>query len=349
MHPSVSPPHPPLPPERLSGSPCAVPAPDNTIVTIGDNHYLWGIFLLVASARKAGMEEPFLVGCKGFGEREERVLRQLGNVGFVRLDGERKSLTCCKAKVILKAGTDFVSWVDSDGFFTGNVSEWLPPEDEESIHARMRAPAELPGRSWNRKMAGDGRSVPAEVLGTWQRDVAAVAGNALPSPRFASTVSACIFSLSLRRHGKFLEVWDVLQDRVLPARDVGVVDRSLRIYPQLDESTLNACLAFAPDAPAVQDYKLDKDRSRLYMHFIGQPKPWTGWTRRAFRFFDEYVEVAEWAAARGFELPGPLPPSLDASRKRICRALIPWTTLKPKLAKRIGRLFRRPVKAGPAQ
>jgi hypothetical protein len=31
-------------------------AQDNTIVTIGDIHYLWGLFLLVASARKAGME-----------------------------------------------------------------------------------------------------------------------------------------------------------------------------------------------------------------------------------------------------------------------------------------------------
>ena len=34
---------------------------DNTIVTIGDINYLWGIFLLIASARKAGMHEPFLV------------------------------------------------------------------------------------------------------------------------------------------------------------------------------------------------------------------------------------------------------------------------------------------------
>ena len=37
---------------------------DNTIVTIGDINYLWGIFMLIASARESGMEEPFLADVK---------------------------------------------------------------------------------------------------------------------------------------------------------------------------------------------------------------------------------------------------------------------------------------------
>ena len=39
---------------------------NNTVVTIGDINYLWGIFLLVASIRKSGMDEPILVGTQKF-------------------------------------------------------------------------------------------------------------------------------------------------------------------------------------------------------------------------------------------------------------------------------------------
>ena len=46
---------------------------DNTIVTIGDINYIWGIFLLLASARRSGMDEPFLVGVKKFTPEAERV------------------------------------------------------------------------------------------------------------------------------------------------------------------------------------------------------------------------------------------------------------------------------------
>ncbi len=58
-------------------------AQDNTIVTIGDIHYLWGLFLLVASARKAGMEEPFLVGVKDFTPTATHILEQFGGVTCV--------------------------------------------------------------------------------------------------------------------------------------------------------------------------------------------------------------------------------------------------------------------------
>ena len=144
----------------------------------------------------------------------------------------------------------------------------------------------------------------------------------------------------MARFRKFAEIWHELQMKVLPDRDVGVVDRSLRYYHQLDESTLNACLNFVVDAPRVQDvYRMDKERNRLFVHFIARPKPWEGWTKRAFRFFDEYVSVVEWAVAQGLVLPGPVPGSLIRSRKGLMRALIPWMTLKPKIVRRLKRLF----------
>lgn len=311
-----------------------------TIVTIGDIHYLWGIFMLIASARKAGMDEPFLVGTKNFDGRGERVLKQLGGVDILSFDGVARSLTCLKAKALLEARTEFVTWADSDGFFTGNVSDILAPENPGEIHFRLRAPEEMPPAFKGRRLR-EGGGTPQAVLDAWRKDVAAVAGGALEEPRYATTGSASFFSLSMARHRRFLEIWDALQERVLPQRDVGVVDTSLEFYHQLDESTLNACLDFAPEAPRVQDtYRMNKDRARLYMHFIGRPKPWEGWTKRAFRFFDEYAEVLGWAEERGLELPGKVPGSLEPGNKTLCRLLIPWTELKPRLARRLARLRR---------
>ena len=296
---------------------------------------------MVASARKADMDEPFLVGTKAFDARGERVLRQLGGVDIVPLDGVARSLTCLKAKVLLNVRTEFATWADSDGFFTGNVSELLPPGNPEEIHFRLRTPAEMPAAFKGHCFGEDGLSIPRAVRDVWRRDVAAVAGTALETSRHETTGSAAFFALSMARNRRFLEIWDALQERVLPQRDVGVVDTSLEYYHQLDESTLNACLDFAPDAPPVQEkFLMDKERGRLFMHFISRPKPWEGWTKRAFRFFDEYVDVLEWATGRGLELPGAVPACLRRENKRRCRWLIPWTTLKPKLAKRLSRAFR---------
>lgn len=315
---------------------------NNTIVTIGDINYLWGIFLLIASARKAGMKEPFLVGCKRFTPRARQVLEGLGDVSFANLDDTTRSLTCYKPFTMLQAKTEFVTWADSDAFFTGNVSEILPPANPDEIHFRMRPPSELPGLMWKKLFGGDGTAVPQQVLDAWRRDVADVGQKASPEPRFTTTGSACFCSLSLARHREFLEVWHHLQMKVLPEKNVGVVDLSLQFYPQLDESTQNACLAFWPGAPRPQDtFKMNKERSRLFVHFIAQPKPWQGWTRRSFRFFDEYVAVVDWAQSQGLELPGPVPSCLKARNKTRMRMLIPWMTLKPKLLRRVKWLFGR--------
>ena len=311
----------------------------NTIVTIGDINYLWGIFLLLVSARKVGMAEPFLVGVKGFTPRAEKILAQLGNVKLVNLDDVERSLTCLKPRVMLKADTEYVTWADSDGFFTGNVSTILPPDSSEEIHFRLRTAAEMPAAFKGHSFGEDGTCIPKAVLDVWRRDVAEVAGRAVDVPRYTTSGSAAFCSLSLARHRRFLEVWDALQERVLPDRNVGVVDRSLKYYHQLDESTLNACLNFVPDAPRVQPmFRMNKERDKLFVHFIAQPKPWQGWTKRAFRFFDEYVAVVEWAHAQGYELPGPVPFCLKASNKKFLRLLIPWMTLKPKVKRRLRRI-----------
>ena len=130
--------------------------------------------------------------------------------------------------------------------------------------------------------------------------------------------------------------------KVLPKRNVGVADHSLPYYHQLDESTLNACLNFVVGAPRVQEtFQMDKDPARLFVHFIAQPKPWVGWTRRALRHFDAYVSIVEWAASEGLAMPGPMPFPLQRGNLAAVRLLAPWTELKPKVLKRFRGVFGR--------
>ena len=217
---------------------------DNTIVTIGDINYIWGIFLLIASARKAGMKEPFLVGVKKFTPEAERVLGQFGEVKVVPLDGNNRSLACLKAHVMLQTETEFVTWADSDAFFTGNVSDILVPSSPKEIHFRLRAPSEMPDAFKGHAFGEDGRSIPKAVLDVWRRDIKDIAGEALEEARYQTAGSACFCAFSMARFRRFVEIWHELQLKVLPDRDVGVVDKSLLYYHQLDESTL----IFVPEA-----------------------------------------------------------------------------------------------------
>ena len=310
---------------------------DNTIVTAGDKNYLWGLFLLVASMRASGMDESVIVGTKAFEPFHEEVLRQLGDVRLVPLDGFSHSLTCAKAKMMLLAETSFVTWADSDAFFTGNVSKILTPKGEGEIHVRRRTRAEMP-------CAFPPPYDLNEILPAWRHDIcdAARLDEAdVPAVDVASFLSCSASFASLaRREERFLRVWDEMMMR-LPKGDVGVVNRALRFYHQLDESCLNACLTFLPDAPRVTEvYQMDKDEEHLFAHFCGAPKPWVAWTPRAMRFFDAGCRIVDWAVREHLRLPGPIPYSLRAEHKTACRLFARPIELKTKVVNRLHRLYR---------
>ena len=82
---------------------------NNTVVTAGDSNYVWGLFLLVASMRAAGMDEPVIVGTKNFKPYHGAILENLGGVRLVSLDAFDQSLTCAKAKMMLMAETEYVT------------------------------------------------------------------------------------------------------------------------------------------------------------------------------------------------------------------------------------------------
>ncbi|MDR0931663.1 MAG: hypothetical protein LBM70_01405 [Victivallales bacterium] len=314
---------------------------NNTIVTVGDLNYFWGVFLLVASLRKNGMDEPVIVYGSGYGKREEKLLAQFGDVKTVSAGEPGRSLTCSKPEAMLLAETEFVTWVDSDGFFVGNCSKRLAPESSEEIHIRMRSPAENVLVYQNKNFSGDGQTIPAEVLAAWQADVPN-AGEA----RLTRCCSACYMSLP-RSHRDFLEAWRDQMAKVLPQGNVGVVDHRVKFYHQLDESVLNSLLCFLPNAPRVSaEYRLDKDPDELFIHFVCHPKPWVGWAPMSFRHFDRYIDVVDYVVKSGMELPGELLFSLRRKNRLMCRLLCEPMQLRHKLRRMWQKIKNRAFKGG---
>ena len=236
---------------------------------------------------------------------------------------------------MLAAESGYVTWADSDAMFKGNCSNLLLPPDVAQIRVRRRCAAEMPGAF------PKGHDL-ARILPTWRRDVADAAGlDVRTIPRVTAadvaafrSCSACFLSVARSRE-RFLRTWHTLMMR-LPKGDAGVVDKSLVAYHQLDESCLNACLAFLPGAPKVTEtYGLDRDPERTYLHFIGRPKPWEGWTPRSARHIETVVSTVEWAVAEGLELPSGVPPPLRRNRLALHRATARWNELWFKARKRL--------------
>ena len=287
---------------------------NNTIVTAGDINFLWGIFLLLASIRKSGMDEPILVGTQKFDDRCYRILKQFENVEFISLDHVGRSLTCYKAELMLKTNTEYVTWIDSDGLFTGNCSELLTPPDETQIHIRKRGIPEM-------RLTYSPQFDLHELLSQWKKDVEQISRNTeskIPARDEFSTCCACTISLA-RKQENFLRLWHDMMMTILPNIDIGVVDKTLLCYHMLDESCLNACLLFAPNAPKITEtYQLDKDRNRLFLHNSGPIKPWKRWMPSTLKNFDATVSIVEWAISEKLELPSAIPFSLKRSHKTLC-------------------------------
>lgn len=163
-------------------------------------------------------EETFIVGVKKFTPEAERVLAQFGDVEVVHLDGDGHSLVCSKARVMLCAKTSFVTWADSDAFFTGNVSSILPPVDADKLHFRLRTPSEMPAVFMGHKFGEEATRIPKFVLDVWRRDVADVAGEARDATLYET-------SGSFDEYVSVVE-WTVSQGLTLPGQTPGCLVRS---------------------------------------------------------------------------------------------------------------------------
>ncbi len=309
---------------------------NNTVVTAGDMNYFWGVFLLAASMRKHGMDEPILVFADKYTPQAKELLTQFAPIRIVDAPPSKRSMTCRKAEAMLCADTEFMTWIDCDGFFSGNCSGMLAPERPEEIHVRLRGAAEMTGF---RRFYGPGEThgaIPKAMTDVWQRDVGERSDAALPG-----CVSACALSIGATRRD-FLERWDRQMKQVLPDDNVGVTDSRTTAYFQTDESVLNSLLSFMKDAPPISSgYRLNRKPGPIYIHFVCHPKPWKGWTDYSFTSYDAYIDVVKWLISQNYRMPGALPFSLRPGLKILRRLSIPVVTLCEK-----GRKLRRKLSAG---
>lgn len=107
-------------------------------------NYFWGVFLMIASMRCYGMREPVIVLGTGYTPEAGRLLSQFGDVTVHEASPSSRSLTCRKPEALLLAETDYATWVDCDGFFSGNCSALLTPPDQDHIRIRPAFPAGEP-------------------------------------------------------------------------------------------------------------------------------------------------------------------------------------------------------------
>ena len=302
---------------------------NTTVVTAGDQAYSWGVLLLAASMRRNGMPHPVLVGAMGWTEEMKRVVSSLGKITIIDLPPSRQCVACQKPAMLASEAveTDWSCWVDSDGLFVGDCSEWLEGTDADEMRIKRADPVPP--------------DFTPENLLTWQRDVERFLGRALPESRYATRVQSGVI-LVHKKWRPFLNRWSDQIKNVLPA-GVGILMKPGTAYFQTDESVLSSLLCFDPDAPRVSEtYKFDGriDRSRVYAHFGYNPKPWQMWNTYASRWREETYATAEWLVENGIVKSSDVP--LPLRRRwwpfyRCIAPLAPWVWRAIKLKRKLFR------------
>ena len=301
--------------------------PSTTVVTAGDSAYAWGALMLVASMRRNGMPHPVLVWAMDWDEEQKRRICALGGVTVQDIAKTRQCLACQKPRIMGcdAVKTDWVCWVDADGLFVGDCSEWLSSDNEDEMRIKRCDP---PPPDFT-----------PETLATWKSDVARFRGRALEESRYPTRVQSGVILLH-RKWRPFLAAWDAQINSVLPP-DVEILMKKGSAYYQTDESVLASLLCFGVDAPNVSEqYKFDGkvDRSRYYLHFGYNPKPWQMWNTYAMRFREEAYRTVEWLVEKGVVKYGEVP--LPLRRKwwpvfRLLAPAAPWVWRGIKLKRRM--------------
>jgi len=305
------------------------PIVNTTVVTAGDRAYAWGALMLVASMRRNGMEHPVVVGAMDWSEEQKRRICSLGNVSIYEIEKTRQCLACQKPRLMGcdAVKTDWVCWVDADGLFVGDCSEWLAGDDVDEMRIKRCDP---PPPDFT-----------PETLSTWQRDVKRFWGKALDASRYSTRVQSGVILLH-RKWCPFLNRWDEQINNVLPP-DVEIIMKKGSAYYQTDESVLGSLLCFDIDAPKVSEqYKFDGrvDRSRYYLHFGYNPKPWQMWNTYASCWREDAYSTIDWLVEKGVVKGSEVPLPLRRSWWPFYRCLAPaapWVWRAMKLKRRLFR------------
>ncbi len=105
--------------------------------------------------------------------------------------------------------------------------------------------------------------------------------------------------------------------KVLPRYDTRIeYDFDSEACNRLDESVLNSLLAFAYDAPPMQDYLFNQDVNACVAHLgPGKPRFWNLWRLEKIRYHTQVRRILKWARATGYDLPE-LPWTLKSQKTR---------------------------------
>lgn len=280
-----------------------------TIVSAADQNYFWGLLLLTASVRNAGLECPVHLLVRDLSEDQIASLKALGDVSIEEMDsGNCRNPTTWKPAALLGAHTEYVTWMDADCLVIGDISKSLKPTNEE-FQIRVRDKAENANAYSRLYTPGEVRGpVPASVLATWQQDV-----DEESVPRLQTAVVANCFVFH-RRHLAFIEQWQEQIEKVLPSADGGVVNHDQPAYFMTDESVFSSLLTFGSLAPPIAEFQLNKIPEKHVAHFGVKPKPWEGWAQPTWYTYDAVMDTIDYALKNCPDLPD-LPPSLRRSQR----------------------------------
>ena len=305
-----------------------------TIVSACDWNFLWGAYLLAASAARFLPETPVHILQTGFTDDDKALLEQFPTVKVLSLpDNDPRNVANRKSEALLSADTEFVAWLDADCMVIGDISKYLIPMNGE-FQIRMRAAAENAWVWRNHYAPGEPRGgLPKSVLEKWRADV-----GQLEKPLVDSACVTNCFVLH-QRHLDFVRQWKSQIAKVIPPAHAGVVDNRNPAYFMTDESVMTSLLAFSNIAPTPGEFLLDRDAKAHVAHFGANPKPWTQWRLRLWYCHPHIMSLLDWARASGYKLP-PLPWSFEKRNRLPAYALALAGEAKAKLRSTAGKILR---------
>lgn len=305
-----------------------------TIVSACDRNFLWGAYLLAASAARFLPQTPVHILQTGFTDHDKALLEQFPTVKVLSLaDDDPRNVANRKSEALLSADTEFVAWLDADCMVIGDISKYLIPKNGE-FQIRMRAAAENVWVWRNHYAPGEPRGgLPKSVLEKWCADV-----GQLNKPVVNSACVTNCFVLH-KRHLGFVRQWKSQIAKVIPPVHAGVVDNRNPAYFMTDESVMTSLLAFSNIAPTPGEFLLDRDPAAHVAHFGANPKPWIQWRLRLWYCHAHIMGLLDWARANGHRTP-PMPWSLEKKNRvpAYLKALLIETKARVRSAG--GNLFR---------
>jgi len=286
-----------------------------TIVSACDRNFLWGAFLLAASAARYTPGIPVHILQTGFTPQDATFFSQFPGVQLLSLtDNDPRSVANRKAEAIVTGQTDYIAWLDADCMIIGDVSPLLIPANGE-FQIRLREPNENAWVWRNHYAPGETRGgLPGTVLARWCEDVAELA-----TPRLNTTCVTNAFVLH-RRHLDFIRQWKLQISKVIPPVNAGVVDRSSPAYFMTDESVFSSLLAFSRSAPPLGDLQFNRDPAAHVAHFGANPKPWKRWRHSLWYCHAPVLDLLDWVRQSGRQTP-PLPWSFRRQNRIPAHAL----------------------------